>query len=331
MVLVELRRWFRHAAAVFAVAAVFATSVAARAADYPTRPIKIVVPYTPGGGVDIMIRAIGEKLTASLGQPVIQENRPGAGASLGAEVVAKSPPDGYTLLACTNGAMTINTELYKDLHYDPLKDFEPITLTAVHTVVLVVNNELPVKSVAELVALAKTKPGAMFGGSSGNGSTMHLAHAFLNKTAGINIVHVPYRGSVPAMTAVGAGELQMSFMDIGPAIPVVKAGKARMLAIIGDKRSAVAPDVPTMQEAGFPGFDFVTWSGLFAPAGTPKEIIAKLNQEIRRILEEPDIKERILLLGGEAVSSTPEELGARIRREMPMWVSLVRDAGAKAE
>ena len=319
----------QRAAALFA-AIVLATG-AASAADYPTKPIKFIVPYTPGGGVDIMIRSIGEKLSAALGQPVVQENKPGAGAALGAELVARAPADGYTLLACTSGAMTTNTALYKDLKYDPLKDFAPITLTAHHTVVLVVNNDLPVKNIAELVALAKTKPGAMSGGSSGHGSTMHLAHAFLNKTAGINIVHVPYRGSVPAMAAVGSGELQMSFMDIGPAIPVAKAGKARMIGIIGDKRSAVAPDVPTMQEAGFPGFDFVTWSGIFAPAGTPKDVVDKLNREIRRILAEPEIKERIVATGGEAVSSTPEELAARVKREMPMWISLVRDAGAKAE
>jgi tripartite-type tricarboxylate transporter receptor subunit TctC len=321
----------RRAVVILLAVILAAVSAGASAADYPTRPIKFIVPYTPGGGVDIMIRSIGEKLSAALGQPVVQENKPGAGAALGAEIVAKSPPDGYTLLACTSGAMTTNTALYSKLAYDPLKDFAPITLTAHHTVVLVVNNELPAKTVKELVELAKTKPGQMFGGSSGNGSTMHLAHAFLNRTAGINIVHVPYRGSVPAMSAVGSGELQMSFMDIGPAIPVTKSGKARMLAIIGDKRSLVAPDVPTMQEAGFPGFDFVTWSGIFAPAGTPKDVVDKLNRELRRILAEPDIRDRIVATGGEPVSSTPEELAARVKREMPMWTGLVRDAGAKAD
>jgi tripartite-type tricarboxylate transporter receptor subunit TctC len=325
-----LVRGLRRAAASLAAAAVLWCGAAA-AQDYPTKPIKFIVPYTPGGGVDIMIRAIGEKLAAALGQPVVQENRPGAGAAIGAELAAKSPPDGYTLLAVTNGAMTTNTALYKDLKYDPLKDFAPITLLASHTVVLVVNADLPVANIAELIALAKSKPGTLSGGSSGNGSTMHLAHAFLNKVAGVDIAHVPYRGSALAMAAVASGELQMSFMDIGPALPVAKAGKARMIGIIGAERSVVAPDVPTMQEAGLKGFDFVTWSGIFAPAGTPKDIVAKLNAELRRILADPEIKQRVITIGGEPLSSTPEELAAKVRSEMPMWTALVRDAGAKAE
>jgi tripartite-type tricarboxylate transporter receptor subunit TctC len=317
--------------AALAAALLLTAPAGAFAADYPTRPIKIIVPYTPGGAVDILTRAISEKLSAALGQPVVQENKPGAGASIGADLVAKAPPDGYTLLVCTNGAMTINTTLYKDLKYDPLRDFEPISLMANHTVVLVVNADLPAKSVQELVALAKAKPGALSGGSSGNGSTMHLAHEFLNKTAGINIVHVPYRGSAFAMAAVGSGELHMSFMDLNPAIPVVKAGNARMLGVVGPQRSVTVPEVPTMAEAGFPGFDFVTWSGFFAPAGTPKDVIARLNREIVRILAEPEIRKRIIDTGGEPFASTPDELRERIRKEMPMWTALVRDAGAKAD
>ena len=307
------------------------TSLGASAQDYPSRPIKIVIPYTPGGAVDILTRVIGEKLSQALGQPVVPDNRPGAGASIGADIVAKSPPDGYALLVCTNGALTTNMELYKNLPYDGLRDFAPITMLANHTVVLVVNSDLPVKSVAELVALAKSKPGALSGGSSGNGSTMHLAHEFLNKTSGISIVHVPYRGSAPAMAAVASGELQMSFMDLNPALPVVRSGKARMLAVIMAGRSVAAPDVPTMAEAGFTGFDFVTWSGFFAPAGTPPAIIARLNRELRRILDEPDIKQRVLQTGGEPLSSTPDELATRLRNEMAMWRGLVRDAGATAQ
>jgi tripartite-type tricarboxylate transporter receptor subunit TctC len=318
-------------AALFLLGFMAAVPAGANAADYPTRPIRMIVPYTPGGAVDIIVRATGEKLSAALGQPIIHDNKPGAGASIGADLTAKAPPDGYTLLAVTNGAMTINTALYKNLSYDPLRDFEPITLLANHTVVVVVNKDLPVKTMGELVALAKSKPGALSGGSSGNGSTMHLAHEFLNKSAGINIVHVPYRGSAFAMAAVGSGELQMSFMDLNPALPIVKAGNARFIAVVGDKRSTVIPDVPTVAESGFRGFDFVTWSGFFAPAGTPKEIVTRLNGELRRILEEPEMKKRIIDTGGEPMTSTPEELGARVRKEMPMWTGLVRDAGAKAD
>jgi tripartite-type tricarboxylate transporter receptor subunit TctC len=315
----------------FACALALLAAVAANAADYPTRPVKIIVPYTPGGAVDVMNRIISEKLSASMGQPVVPDNRPGAGASVGSGAVAKSPPDGYTLLVCTNGAMTINTALYKSLGYDPVRDFEPVISLANHAVVLIVNSELGIRSVPELLAYARSHPGKVSGGSSGSGSTMHLALEFLNKTAGTSIVHVPYRGSAPATAAVASGDLQMSFMDLVPAVPLARAGKVRIIGVIGAQRTAIAPEVPTMEESGLKGFDFVTWSGFFAPAGTPKDVIARLNQEIGAVLADPEVKQRLIALGGEPLGGPPELLGERVRREMSMWTSLVRDAGAKAD
>ena len=310
---------------------VMAWTGTALSADYPVRPVRIIIPYTPGGAVDLMARIIGEKLSGSFGQPVIPENRPGAGAALGSELVAKAAPDGYTILAATNGAMTINVGLYKNLPYNPVRDFEPVIQLANHAVVLIVNGESGVKSLPELVALVRSRPGKISGGSSGNGSTMHLALAFMNKTAGLNITHVPYRGSAPATAAVASGELQLSFMDIVPALPFAKAGRVRIVGVVGGERTAIAPEVPTMEEGGLKGFDFVTWSGIFAPAGTPKDVVERLNREIGRVLADPDIRKRLIALGGEPLGGPPEALGERVRRELPMWTSLVQDAGAKAE
>lgn len=327
-----LRRWSALAAAILsaATAACAASAAWAASADYPVRPIRLVIPYTPGGGVDLMSRVLAERLSTALGRPVIPENRPGAGASVGSEAVAKSPPDGYTLLVCTNGAMTINVGLYKNLPYNPLADFAPVIQLANHAVVLIVGGQSGIKSVPELLAAAKSRPGGFSGGSSGSGSTMHLALAFLNKTAGLNITHVPYRGSAPATAAVAAGDLQMSFMDIVPALPFAKNGRVRMIGVIGT-RTALAPEVPTMEEGGLKGFDFVTWSGVFAPAGTPRDIIDRLNREIGALLADPEIKERFTTMGGEVLGGTPQALGERVQREMPMWLGLVQEAGAKAD
>ena len=311
--------------------AVFSVPDGALAADYPVRPLRIVVPYTPGGAVDIMSRAVAEKLTGALGQPVVMENRPGAGASLGAEIVAKAAPDGYTLLVCTVGAMTINAGLYKDLRYNPLRDFEGVSLMANHALVMIVNSALPAKTPQELVALAKAKPGTVSGGHPGNGTSAHLALAFLNKSTGANITPVPYRASTQVTAAAASGELQMAFIDILPVLPLARSGAVRILAIVGPERTAIAPELPTFEESGLKGFDFVTWSGFFAPAGTPKEAIARLNQEIRKILADPEMKKRAQFLGAEALSSTAEEPIARVRREMGMWTTLVRDAGAKVD
>ena len=303
----------------------------ATAVDYPVRPVKIIVPYTPGGGVDTLTRLMAEKLSGALGQPVVVENRPGAGASLGAEIVAKSPPDGYTLLVCTVGAMTINPTLYKDLRYDPLRDFEGVSLLGVHVAVMIVNAQLGVKTPVELIALAKSKPGGISGGHPGSGTSAHLAlHSFI-KASGANIVPIAYRASTQVTAAAASGELDMAFIDILPVLPFVKSGAVRIIGILGPDRTVLAPEVPTMKESGTKGLDLVTWSGIFAPAGTPREVIARLNQEIRKVLADSEIKKRFLLLGGEAVSSAPEEPMARVKREIAMWATLVREATAKVD
>ena len=306
-------------------------SLPAVAQDYPTRSIKWIVPYTPGGGVDIMARAIAEQLTAKWGQSVVIENKPGAGASVGAELAAKSPPDGYTLFICTHGAVTTNVGLYKDLKYDPLKDFAPVTLAAIHAAGLIANADLPVKTVADVIKMAKAQPGKLSAGSSGSGSTVHLSLAYLNYKAGTDIQHIPYRGSVPAVSAVASGEIPLAMIDILPAMPMVKAGKVKLLGIVGPQRSSLVPDVPTMVEAGIPGLDFAIWSGIFMPAGTPKPIVDKVSQEIRRILMEPAMVKRLADIGAEPLTSTPEELSERLKREVPMWVGIVKQAGARAD
>lgn len=309
----------------------FAAPAQAAEPDYPLRPIKIVVPYSAGGSMDNLNRIIAERLSASLKQPVVVENRPGGGAVIGTEAVANAPADGYTLLACTNGAMTTNPSLYKNLRYNPARDFEPISLTSNLATVLIINADLPVRNVADLVAYAKARPNSMSASSSGNGSSLHLSLGFFNKVTGANVTHVPYRGSVPATVAVASGDVQMAFMDIVPAMPMVKAGKIRMIGVVGDQRSALAPEVPTMEEGGLAGFDLVTWSGLFAPAGTSKEIIAKLNREIRRILADSAVIKRIMELGAEPLSSSPSDLSRRVTRETPMWAALVRESGASID
>ncbi|OGA35294.1 MAG: hypothetical protein A3G80_03645 [Betaproteobacteria bacterium RIFCSPLOWO2_12_FULL_62_13b] len=311
--------------------AALAGAAAVNAADYPERPVKIIVPFTPGGGVDVMTRILAQKLAPALGHAVVVENKPGAGGAIAAEAVAKSAADGHTLFATTNAIMTINTALYKDLRYDPRRDFAPVTLFANLVVGLVVNPDLGVKNVADLVALAKSKPGGLSGGSPNIGSVTHLSLALLNKMAGVNIVHIPYPGGPRVMAAVVSGELQMAFSDIVPVLPLAKAGKVLVIGVIGGQRAATAPDVPTMEEAGLKGFELSAWSAIFAPAGTPAEIIARLNREIRSVLAEPDIKKRLIALGGEPIGGSPEELGERLRRELPLWTALVRGAGAKVE
>ena len=310
---------------------VIAGSCVAQTGEYPNRPIRIVVPFTPGGGVDVMTRVVGEKLAPILGQPVVIENRPGAGGSLGAEVVAKAPPDGYTLFAPVHSVMTINTALYKDLRYDPIRDFSPVTQFTNLVVGLVVNPQLGIRNVADLIALAKSKPGGLSGGSPNYGSVTHLSLSQLNKLAGINIVHIPYPGGPRVIAAVISGELQVAFTDIVPALPFMKSSKVQAIGLLGSQRAGIAPDVPTMEEAGMKGFELTPWSAFFAPAATPAAVITRLNREIRRVLDDPEVRPRLVGLGGEPLGGEPEELAARLRRELPVWAALVREAGAKVE
>jgi tripartite-type tricarboxylate transporter receptor subunit TctC len=300
-------------------------------AEYPDRAIQVIVPYTPGGTVDILARALGARLTAAWGQPVVVLNRPGAGGSLGAEAAAKAAPDGYTLFLSTNSPLTTNLSLYPSLGYDPVRDFEPVILAGENSLVLAVNPKLPVKNVADLIALAKSKPGELNAATSGNGSTAHLSLATFNKLAGVSITHVPYRGGALSLTAAVAGEVQLVFSDIVPAAPLVLDGRLNGLAMTGLRRAAVAPDIPTLDESGLRGFSITAWIGLVAPKGTPNEIVQKLNLEVGRALKDPEFVGQISKLGIDPIGSTPDEFAAFLRQEIPRWKQIVQDAGAKVE
>ena len=263
------------------------------AAAIPPKPVKLVVPFPPGGPLDIVGRLIAQKLTEAWGQPVVVDNRPGAGGNIGADLVAKCAPDGYTILEGALSTHAVNVSLYAKMPYDPVKDFAPITLVAVTPNVLVVNPSLPVNSVKDLIAYAKANPGKLSFGSGSNGSAGHLAGELFKTEAGVDMVHIPYKGGAPALQALLAGDTQLMFDNLANSAAQIKAGKLKALAVTTAKRSKLAPELPTMAEAGLPGFDISTWFGLFAPAGTPKEIVAKWNAEVTRILNSPEMRERL--------------------------------------
>jgi len=310
------------------VVASFGTEVTAQ--KYPTKPIQLIVPYIAGGATDVLAREIAHKLSESLGQPVVLENKPGASGVIGAEMVAKADPDGYTLLLGTQGTHAINVALFKKLSYDPVKDFAPVSLLGTMASVLVVNLSIPARSVNELIALAKSQPGKLTFASSGNGLAPHLAGELFKTMAGIDVLHVPYKGSVPAMTAVLNGEASYIFQILPTALPHIKAGKVRALAVTSAKRSSILPDLPTVAETGLPGYELVAWFGIMAPAGTPKEIITKLNAEIVKNMKLPDIKGRLLGQGIETVTCTPEHFGDYIKTEIVHWDKVVKISGAQA-
>jgi len=300
-------------------------------AEYPDHTIQIVVPYTPGGTVDLLARMLGPRLNAAWGQPVVILNRPGAGGSVGAEVVAKSAPDGYTLFISTNSPLTSNLALYPSLGYEPLRDFEPVILAGENALVLAANSKLPVRTVKDLIALAKSKPGELNAATSGNGSTAHLSLAAFNKQAGVSITHVPYRGGVPSLTAAIAGEVQLVFSDSAPAMPQIRDDRLMALGLTGLRRARIAPDIPTLDESGLPGFSITAWVGVVAPKGTPNEIVQKLNLEIGRALKEPEFARQMSAMGLDPLGSTPQEFGAFLRTEIPRWKQIVQDAEVKVE
>ncbi len=303
----------------------------AAGAQYPDRPIRVVVPYTPGGAVDVLMRSLGQKLGEAWGQQIVVDNRPGAGGSIGAALVAKARPDGYTLLISTNSPLTTNPVLYANVGYDPLADFEPVIIAGGAGLVVVVGAKTPVKSVADLIALAKEKPRATFAATSGNGTTAHLGLAQFNKMAGVDIVHVPYKGGVPSLTAAVAGEVQVTFSDLVPALPLIRDGRIRALASTGLRRPGIAPDIPTLNESGLSGFNIDVWLGMVAPKGTPKDVVLKLNREINRIIKEPQFARQLLDLGIDPIGNTPEEFSEFLRQEMPRWKGIVAQAGIKVE
>ena len=316
----------------FSLAAVLLSCVSVAAAEvYPSKPIRIVAPFPPGGPVDILSRTIGSKLAQSLGQPVVVDNRAGAGGNIGSDVVAKSAPDGYTLLMGFVGTHAINPSLYSKMPYDNVKDFEPVSLVAVVSIVLVVNPSVPATSVSELIALARTKPGELTFGSPGHGTPQHLAGELFNSIAGVKMLHVPYKGAVPALTDLLGGQLSMIFSSMPPALPHVKSGKLRALGVTSTTRSPAMPELPTIAESGLKGYVVNNWYGILAPRGTPKEVVAKLNSEIVKILKMPDVKESLSVQGAEPFTSTPEQFAVYLREETDKWAKIVKHSGVKVD
>lgn len=305
--------------------------VDALAQSYPNKSIRLIVAYPPGGGVDIIARVIGQKLTEKWRQTVIVDNRPGSAGLIGTEIAAKARPDGYTLLMGQTGTLTINPSLYSKCPYDPIKDFAPITLTAVMPFILVIHPSVPVTTVKELIAFAKSKPGTLNFASSGSGSVQHLGGELFKTMTGVDMVHIPYKGGAPAFIDLLGGRVSLIFSTMPPALPHVKAGKIRALAMAGTTRSPLFPDLPTIAESGVPGYDVSSWNGVVAPAGTPKEIINLLNTEIAKILRQPDVNERLSSEGSDPVSSTPEQFGAMIKADVAKWAKVIKACGAQAD
>jgi tripartite-type tricarboxylate transporter receptor subunit TctC len=303
----------------------------AHAAPYPTRPVTLIVAFTPGGPSDVLARILGKKLEQLLGQPFVIENRPGAGGNIAAEVAAHALPDGHTLLMGNNSILATNASLYKKLAYDPEKDFEPITLIGSQANILVVNPAVPARSVAELIALAKQRPGKLNFASSGFGAAAHLAGELFKTQAQVNIVHVAYKGAAPALQDVIAGHVQMMFATSASVLGHIRDGLVRPLAVTTAKRIALLPDLPTMAESGLPDFDANTWHGLVAPAGTPLDVIEALYHTTAVALEDPDVSKALAHLGVEIAGSSPQEFDAYIKAEIPKWSAVVKAAGAKVE
>ena len=301
-----------------------------QADTYPAKPIRIVVPFPAGGATDIAARAIADKMSANWKQPVLVENRAGAGGNVGADYVAKSAPDGYTLVMGITGSHAINISLYSKMPYDPVKDFEAITQVAVVPNVVVVHPSVPAKTLAEFIALAKRNPGKYDYASLGSGTAAHLGMELLKTTAGIYMVHIPYRGSAPAVADLIGGQVQVMMDGLPSSLPHVKAGRLRALAVTSQKRSSAAPDFPTIAES-YPGFYADAWSGLFAPKGTPRAMVDKIAIEAKRILNLPDVRERFAALGAEPVGSTPAEFAQHVQREIAKWAVVVKQSGAKAD
>lgn len=303
----------------------------ARAQAWPAKPVRFILGFPPGGGSDILGRIVAARMQEQMGQSVVIENRPGASGNIAAEQVAKAAPDGYTIYLAQIAAVAISPPLFPKLGYDPLRDFAPISLIATGPNVLVVHPSLPVKNVKDLIALARQQPGQMNYASVGPGSIQHLAGESFNLLAGVKTVHVPYKGSSPAGLDLMAGQVAFMFDSTPPITSFIKSGRMRALAVTTPKRSPLLPEVPTVVESGLPGFDFATWWGLMAPAGTPRPIIDRLNAELGTSLQRPDVRERILGVGAEPAHTTPEAFGALIRSEIARWARVIKAAGVKVD
>jgi tripartite-type tricarboxylate transporter receptor subunit TctC len=314
-------------AALLICGAVFAQGAAE---TYPARPVRVVIGLAPGGGTDLQARLFAQKLSENLGRPFVVENRTGAGGTIAYAQIAKSPPDGYTLLGVTSG-YTITPAVYSNLPYDPVKDFAPISLVVQAPFLLLTHPSLPVRSVKGLLALARIKPGMLDCGTAGHGSSTHMAFELFRIMAGVNITHIPYKGTGPALIDAMAGQVHMLFGNVLSTLTHVKSGRLRALAVTTAKRSRVLPDLPTVSESGVPGYENSTWFGLLAPAGTPAAVLNKLNAELVKTSRSPDIVERLAPDGGEPVGSTPEQFGRHLALEITRWRKVVKDAGMKVE
>ena len=312
-------------------AALAVCAAGALAQPYPSKPLRLIVPFTPGGSTDILGRAIGQKLAEALAQQVVIENRPGAGGAIGAEAAARAAPDGYTLLMGHIGTLAVNPSLYPKLGYDPVKSFAPVALVAKVTNVLVVNPAVPAHSVQELIKLAHAEPGRLRYGSGGNGSAAHLATEYFKLRTQTDIVHVPYKGTGPAVTDLLGGQIELMMTGAPAVMSHVKAGKMRALAISSAQRIASLPSLPTIAEAGVPGFEAIQWYGVVAPAGTPEAVIARLNAEVNHALATPELNARLVAEGAEAAPTTPQAFGAFIAAEIERWRPVIQKAGLKAE
>jgi len=312
--------------ALFACIATFAS-----AQSYPNRTIRLVVPFPAAGTTDILARAAAQKLTEAFGQSVVVDNRPGAAGNIGSDLVAKSAPDGYTLLMGTVGTHAINPSLYSKMPYDHVKDFAPVVLVAGVPNVLVVNPALPVNSVSDLIKLAKDKPGQINFASSGSGTSIHLSGELFKTMAGVDMTHVPYKGSSPALTDLIGGQVQIMFDNLPSALPQIKGGRLRAIAVTSLKRAPVLPDIPTISESGLPGFEASSWFGVLAPAGTPAPIVARINAEVNKWLQSAEAREKLLSQGAEAAGGSPEQFANHIRTESEKWAKVVKASGAKVD
>ncbi|MFO1049426.1 MAG: tripartite tricarboxylate transporter substrate binding protein [Geminicoccaceae bacterium] len=298
---------------------------------YPTRPVSLIVPFPAGGSTDLVARVVAEKMSGLLGQQIVVDNRGGAGGNVGSAAAAKAEPDGYTLLMGTVATHAINSALYKKMPYDPVKDFAPVSLLVVVPNVLVVNPDFPAKNVQELIALAKEKPGELSYASSGNGTPLHLSGELFKSMAGVDIVHVPYKGAGPALVDVMGGHVPIMFDNLPSSTEHIKAGKLRGLAVTTAERSPSMPDLPTIAESGLPGYETYTWNALFVPAGTPPDVIAKLNEAAVAAVSDPEVKAKLETMGASVVGSTPEELAKHVQAELDKWGPVVKASGAQID
>jgi tripartite-type tricarboxylate transporter receptor subunit TctC len=311
--------------------ALLAAAVPAQAQTYPAKPIRWIVPFPPGGGTDITTRTLAAKLSEALGQQMVIDNRPGSGGTIGLAIAAKLPADGYNIATVQLANMGIAPALYKKLPYDPVKDFAPITQAVSATLVLVAHPSFPPRTVKELIALARAKPGSITYGSPGNGTSGHLGSEMIKMAGKVDMVHVPYKGASPALTDLLGGQITIYLSSIPPAVPLVRSGRLKALGVTGAKRNVSLPDVPTIAESGIPGYAVDNWYGVAAPAGTPREMIARLNAELVKILAMPDVRERYANEGSETAPTTPEQFGAFIRAEVEKWGKVVRAANVKVD